>query len=190
MCFSWATLWKRCCYRVVFMTLIQTCTLTSFTMTSFEHKNFKFLRRKECKFIAQCCSPSRTDTLSLSSTATTWWKTTKIKVDREQVEWRWERDRPWSHCLASITTCFVLQIMIEGVKAGPSEEGDMAFDDVLLLDAQCSYSEHCDFESNMCSWSNIGSDQDDWFRRRGNSRGPPGPSVDHTTLTPFGQLYL
>lgn len=80
--------------------------------------------------------------------------------------------------------------MIEGEKAGPSDEGDMAFDDVLLLDAQCSYSEECDFETNMCSWSNVGSDEDDWFRRRGNSRGPPGPSVDHTTLTPFGQLHL
>lgn len=126
---------------------------------------------------------------------TTWWKTTSVNLCENKSwhitsEWRWERDRPWSHCLASTTTCFVLQIMIEGVKAGPSEEGDLAFDDVLLLDAQCSQSVHCDFETNMCSWSNVGSDEDDWFRRRGNSRGPPGPSVDHTTLTPFGQLYL
>ncbi|XP_075875933.1 MAM and LDL-receptor class A domain-containing protein 1 [Nelusetta ayraudi] len=81
------------------------------------------------------------------------------------------------------------RIIIEGVKAGPSEEGDMALDDVLLSDAACSFSEDCDFEINMCTWSNVGSDEHDWFRRRGNSRGPLGPSVDHTTHTPYGH-YL
>lgn len=66
----------------------------------------------------------------------------------------------------------------------------MALDDVLLSDAACSFSEDCDFEINMCTWSNVGSDEHDWFRRRGNSRGPLGPSVDHTTHTPHGQLYF
>uniref|UniRef100_A0A8C3G9E7 MAM domain-containing protein n=1 Tax=Cyclopterus lumpus TaxID=8103 RepID=A0A8C3G9E7_CYCLU len=76
------------------------------------------------------------------------------------------------------------QIVVEGVKAGPTQEGDMAFDDVRLTDTQCPPPGHCDFESNSCSWSNLGGgvDQGDWLRGRGASPNPStGPCVDHTT---------
>lgn len=84
---------------------------------------------------------------------------------------------------------FVFQIVVEGVKAAPTKEGDMAFDDVHLSDAQCPPPGHCDFESNMCSWSNLGRgvDQEDWLRGRGDSPNPnTGPSVDHTTNSTHG----
>lgn len=97
---------------------------------------------------------------------------------------------PWVEQNAvSIITCFASQIMVEGVKSGPTQEGDMAFDDVHLSDAQCPPHGHCDFESNMCSWSNVGNgvDQEDWLRGRGDSLNPnTGPSVDHTTNSSHG----
>lgn len=90
-------------------------------------------------------------------------------------------------------TRFVFQIVVEGVKAGPTQEGDMAFDDVQLTGAQCPPHGYCDFESNMCSWSNLGGgiDQGDWLRGRGASPNPnTGPSVDHTTNATHGWLYF
>ncbi|XP_063741754.1 MAM and LDL-receptor class A domain-containing protein 1 [Eleginops maclovinus] len=84
------------------------------------------------------------------------------------------------------------RIAVEGVKAGPTQEGDMAFDDVHLTDAQCPPPGHCDFEINTCSWSNLGGDVDqgDWLRGKGASAKPnTGPSVDHTTNSTHG-FYL
>ncbi|XP_047444387.1 MAM and LDL-receptor class A domain-containing protein 2 isoform X2 [Mugil cephalus] len=81
------------------------------------------------------------------------------------------------------------RIVVEGVKAGPTREGDMAFDDVRLTDAQCSPRGFCDFESTMCSWSNLGGDVDqgDWLRGSGASPNPnTGPSIDHTTNSTHG----
>ncbi|XP_062284207.1 MAM and LDL-receptor class A domain-containing protein 1 [Scomber scombrus] len=86
------------------------------------------------------------------------------------------------------------RIVVEGVKAGPSQEGDMAFDDVQLIDAQCPPRGYCDFESNMCSWSNLGGgiDQGDWLRGKGASPNHnTGPRVDHTTDSTHGYyLYV
>ncbi|KAM9349890.1 apical endosomal glycoprotein [Symphorus nematophorus] len=85
------------------------------------------------------------------------------------------------------------RIVVEGVKSGPTKEGDMAFDDVHLSD-HCPPPGYCDFEINMCSWSNLGGgvDQEDWLRGRGASQNPnTGPSVDHTTNSPYGYyLYV
>ncbi|KAK1879509.1 MAM and LDL-receptor class A domain containing protein 1 [Dissostichus eleginoides] len=86
------------------------------------------------------------------------------------------------------------RIVVEGVKSGPTQEGDLAFDDVHLTDAQCPPPGHCDFEINTCSWSNLGGDvdQEDWLRGRGASTNPStGPSVDHTTNSTHGYyLYV
>uniref|UniRef100_A0A3Q3KLB2 MAM domain-containing protein n=1 Tax=Mastacembelus armatus TaxID=205130 RepID=A0A3Q3KLB2_9TELE len=74
--------------------------------------------------------------------------------------------------------------------AGPTQEGDMAFDDVQLTDDHCPPFGFCDFESNMCSWSNLGAevDQGDWLHGRAASPNPnTGPSVDHTTNSTHGQ---
>lgn len=76
------------------------------------------------------------------------------------------------------------------MKAGPTQEGDMAFDDVQLTGAECPSLGFCDFEKGMCSWSNLGRsvDQGDWLRGRGASPTPnTGPSVDHTTNSKYGR---
>ncbi|XP_077378927.1 MAM and LDL-receptor class A domain-containing protein 1 isoform X1 [Festucalex cinctus] len=86
------------------------------------------------------------------------------------------------------------RLVVEGVKVGPTQEGDMAFDDVHLLDAKCPPHDTCDFELNMCSWSNVGGgvDQGDWLRGRGATSNPStGPNVDHTTNMTHGYyLYV
>ncbi|KAM8838449.1 MAM and LDL-receptor class A domain-containing protein 2 isoform 2-T2 [Synchiropus picturatus] len=84
------------------------------------------------------------------------------------------------------------RLVVEGVKSGPTQEGDMAFDDVRLTDTECPPAGHCDFESNMCGWRNLAGDVDqaDWLRGRGAST-TLGPSVDHTTNSSQGYyLYV
>ncbi|KAF7222228.1 MAM and LDL-receptor class A domain-containing protein 1-like [Nothobranchius furzeri] len=80
------------------------------------------------------------------------------------------------------------KIVVEGVKAGPAFEGGMAFDDVQLTDAQCPPHGFCDFESSLCSWSNLGGvDQGDWLHGTGDSSNPnTGPTFDHTTNSTHG----
>ncbi|XP_014854147.1 PREDICTED: MAM and LDL-receptor class A domain-containing protein 2-like [Poecilia mexicana] len=86
------------------------------------------------------------------------------------------------------------RIVVEGVKTGPTLEGDMAFDDVHLTDAQCPPHGFCDFESSFCSWSNLGGrvDQGDWLLGAGASPNPnTGPTVDHTTNSSNGHyIYV
>ncbi|XP_035993676.1 MAM and LDL-receptor class A domain-containing protein 1 [Fundulus heteroclitus] len=86
------------------------------------------------------------------------------------------------------------RIVVEGVKAGPTTEGDMAFDDVQLTEAQCPPHGVCDFENSFCSWTNLGDgvDQGDWLLGAGASPNPnTGPTVDHTTNSSSGHyIYV
>lgn len=68
----------------------------------------------------------------------------------------------------------------------------MAIDDVLVTDVPCPSVGHCDFEVNMCGWSNLyGVDDTDWLRGQGLNPNPnTGPSVDHTTNSSIGQRAL
>ncbi|CAL8279708.1 unnamed protein product [Lota lota] len=81
------------------------------------------------------------------------------------------------------------RIVVEGVKQGPTQNGDMAFDDVQVTDRPCTPPGHCDFESSLCDWSNLGGgvDQGGWLRGRGASPHPStGPNIDHTTNSDQG----
>ncbi|XP_078791082.1 MAM and LDL-receptor class A domain-containing protein 1 isoform X3 [Oryzias latipes] len=81
------------------------------------------------------------------------------------------------------------RVVVEGVKAGPTTDGDMAFDDVQLTDVVCPPHGFCDFESSFCGWTNLGGDVDqgDWLRGAGASPNPhTGPTVDHTTNSIHG----
>ncbi|XP_072296914.1 MAM and LDL-receptor class A domain-containing protein 2 [Eucyclogobius newberryi] len=74
-------------------------------------------------------------------------------------------------------------IVVEGVAGG------VAFDDVHLTEGHCPPGPgHCDFETGLCSWTNVGQmDQTDWLRGKG--AGPEsntGPPVDHTTNSSSG----
>ena len=51
----------------------------------------------------------------------------------------------------------------------------------------------CSFEKGMCSWSNVkrsNLDQFDWITGSGSSNRYKGPSVDHTSGTNTGILFV
>ncbi|KAK1787196.1 hypothetical protein P4O66_017048 [Electrophorus voltai] len=80
-------------------------------------------------------------------------------------------------------------IVIEGIM-GQGEQGSIAVDDILVSPHPCTGPGHCDFEVNMCSWSNLmEEDETDWLRNQGNSSTPStGPSIDHTTNSSRGNI--
>ncbi|MEQ2262193.1 hypothetical protein XENORESO_000720, partial [Xenotaenia resolanae] len=106
-----------------------------------------------------------------------------------------DQGRLWRFAQASLLPRIQpYRIVVEGVKAGPTMEGDMAFDDVQLTDAQCLPHGVCDFETSFCSWSNLGDgvDQGDWLLGAGASPNPnTGPTFDHTTNSSYGHyIYV
>ncbi|CAL9689269.1 unnamed protein product [Knipowitschia caucasica] len=79
------------------------------------------------------------------------------------------------------------RIVVEGIALGPSHNGGIAFDDVHLTDTHCPPPGHCDFETSLCSWTNVGQiDQTDWLRGTGAGPDSTGPPVDHTTNSSSG----
>ncbi|CAF0808194.1 unnamed protein product, partial [Brachionus calyciflorus] len=85
-------------------------------------------------------------------------------------------------------------IYFEGVK-GSTERGDISLDDISILDESCGPTNFCDFEEDLCSWTNAqnGYDDDfDWLRNTGDTASySTGPSVDATTGTDIGwYMYI
>ncbi|XP_076828203.1 MAM and LDL-receptor class A domain-containing protein 1-like [Brachyhypopomus gauderio] len=83
------------------------------------------------------------------------------------------------------------RIVVEGI-VGQGDQGSIAVDDVLVSPVSCTGPSHCDFEVDMCSWSNlIEEDDTDWLRNKGNSSAPStGPSTDHTTSSSGHYVYV
>ncbi|XP_057298293.1 MAM and LDL-receptor class A domain-containing protein 2-like isoform X2 [Hydractinia symbiolongicarpus] len=86
------------------------------------------------------------------------------------------------------------QIVFEGVR-GLSFSGDIAIDDIVLLEGYCPPPGDCSFEGGMCSWRNVKSsslDQFDWIMGSGSTPSIfTGPSKDHTTGTNAGKyMYI
>ncbi|XP_058879430.1 MAM and LDL-receptor class A domain-containing protein 1-like [Acipenser ruthenus] len=82
------------------------------------------------------------------------------------------------------------QIIFEGV-AGTGHEGDIAIDDLLLLNGPCPPDGFCDFETGLCGWLNVVTEDDiDWTWNSGiTPSSTHGPLVDHTTNSALGH-YL
>ena len=87
----------------------------------------------------------------------------------------------------TITSSSDYWLVFEGVR-GSSYEGDIAIDDVELLDNSCPPPGDCNFEKDMCTWLNVPkSDDFDWLRRSGSTPSSnTGPSTDHTTSSSVG----
>ena len=81
------------------------------------------------------------------------------------------------------------QIVFEGIR-GLSFRGDIAIDDVELMDNVCPPPGDCNFEAGSCTWTNVQSTDDfDWLRGSGSTPSfNTGPSVDHTTNTTGGKI--
>ena len=81
-------------------------------------------------------------------------------------------------------------LVFEGV-GGSGYQGDIAIDDVELLDNACPPPGDCNFEKGMCTWLNVPNNDDfDWLRGSGSTPSSyTGPSTDHTTNSSGGK-YL
>ncbi|CAB4007264.1 MAM and LDL-receptor class A domain-containing 2-like, partial [Paramuricea clavata] len=109
-----------------------------------------------------------------------WWRS----GDKSNI-WRIGRVSVWS-------STYDYQAVFEGV-VGRSFRGDIAIDDVKLLDGKCPPAGNCDFESDTCTWTNsLVGDTFDWRRNKGSTlSGSTGPSVDHTRQDSSGYyMYI
>lgn len=83
------------------------------------------------------------------------------------------------------------QIVFEAIK-GKTYLGDMAIDDITILDKACPPPGSCDFEEDSCTWTNVQSGDDfDWTRLNGATGSQlSGPSNDHTEGNLNGEAML
>ncbi|XP_033751998.1 MAM and LDL-receptor class A domain-containing protein 1-like [Pecten maximus] len=71
-------------------------------------------------------------------------------------------------------------VVFEAVR-GQGFKGDIAIDDVSMATGNCPAIGACNFDKNLCGWTNAKQDDFDWLRHRGRTAsGNTGPSVDHT----------
>ncbi|XP_077978860.1 MAM and LDL-receptor class A domain-containing protein 1-like [Glandiceps talaboti] len=99
----------------------------------------------------------------------------------------------WLEGQIDITTLNRFKVVFEGV-VGPSYQGDVAIDDVSIIDGDCPpsntppSSQLCTFESStICNYTQDNSDTFDWtWDNAGTPSSATGPSVDHTYGTTAG----
>ena len=89
---------------------------------------------------------------------------------------------------------FQFSLIFEGI-VGSSSSGDIALDDISVKYGSCPQSYFCDFETDMCGWTNAQNgvlDDFDWLRNTGGSNSLwTGPSVDATTDSAEGwYMYI
>ncbi|XP_055957693.1 MAM and LDL-receptor class A domain-containing protein 2 [Patella vulgata] len=84
------------------------------------------------------------------------------------------------------------QVVFEGV-VGNGYLGDIAIDDISVVDGACADQGECDFEKDFCTWRNqqVG-DNFDWIIGQGQtSSRTTGPITDHTVQSPKGHyVYI
>ena len=86
--------------------------------------------------------------------------------------------------------CFFFKIVFEGIR-GSGYRGDIAIDDVKMASGPCSTIGTCNFEKNLCGWTQRQDDMFDWLRRRGSTPSAgTGPTSDHTLGTSTGIFLI
>ncbi|XP_047662628.1 MAM and LDL-receptor class A domain-containing protein 1 isoform X2 [Tachysurus fulvidraco] len=118
----------------------------------------------------------------------------------------------WHPAQVEINPVGPFQIIVEGIR-GSNAQSDVAWDDVTIVDGKCISSVmpkpevpsptsgnmfvttsvcgmNCNFENNLCTWTQMLTDVFDWTRHNGpTSTALTGPSSDHTTGTGY-YLYI
>ncbi|XP_041460944.1 MAM and LDL-receptor class A domain-containing protein 2-like [Lytechinus variegatus] len=92
----------------------------------------------------------------------------------------------WKKAEKEITSDDPWMIIYEGI-IGESEYGDIAVDDIALYDGACPTQVECDFEMDLCSWTQDQTNPWQWQRNTGPTPTPStGPSYDHSTGSALG----
>ncbi|XP_030849653.1 MAM and LDL-receptor class A domain-containing protein 2 [Strongylocentrotus purpuratus] len=89
----------------------------------------------------------------------------------------------WRNGHYTFSTTANYELVIEGV-VGQSWYGDISIDDVSLSEGECPPTAECDFEIDLCDWTNVYNNDFDWSW--GSGSGGMGPAVDHSTNTATG----
>lgn len=95
-------------------------------------------------------------------------------------------------CLAVCLSLHPSQVLFEGVR-GSSYRGDIAIDDLKLMDGACPRPGYCDFENyDSCTWTNDQLEDDfDWTVGAGKTPSQKtGPGIDHTTGLGIGKYMF
>ncbi|KAK7473655.1 hypothetical protein BaRGS_00035133, partial [Batillaria attramentaria] len=87
----------------------------------------------------------------------------------------------WIQSEVTVSSLSSWEAVFEGV-VGTNYVSDIAIDDVSISPGSCGAAPgNCDFEKDMCTWSNTRGDQFDWLRSTGSTPSQyTGPSTDHT----------
>ncbi|XP_066300034.1 MAM and LDL-receptor class A domain-containing protein 1-like [Branchiostoma lanceolatum] len=102
-----------------------------------------------------------------------------------------EQGNLWTIARVTVSTTGDFQIVFEGIR-GSNYRGDIAVDDVALTDGPCQGAAgNCDFETDLCTWTNAQQGDDfDWVLNNGNTGSSgTGPDADHTLGSSQGQYY-
>ncbi|XP_069133150.1 MAM and LDL-receptor class A domain-containing protein 1-like [Argopecten irradians] len=93
--------------------------------------------------------------------------------------------------LLAYNKCHSIMVVFEAVR-GQGFKGDIAIDDVSLAAGNCPAIGACNFDKNLCGWTNAKQDDFDWLRHRGSTGSRnTGPSSDHTHSNSQGYyLYI
>ncbi|XP_047128245.1 MAM and LDL-receptor class A domain-containing protein 1 isoform X1 [Hydra vulgaris] len=97
----------------------------------------------------------------------------------------------WRPTRVTIKSFVSHSIIFEGI-TGPSYRGDIALDDVMISEGPCPDPGFCDFESDLCAYTNMPyGDQFDWQVGSGTTSSVlTGPTTDHSTGTALGQYIF
>ena len=96
----------------------------------------------------------------------------------------------WRKAQATIISVRSYRITFEGT-VGSGYHSDIAIDDIDVSIGACPTLGSCDFEKDLCTWTNANAgDNFDWERAQGKTISTgTGPPNDHTLRTPYG-TYL
>lgn len=98
----------------------------------------------------------------------------------------------WQKAQVTVFSVLPYQISFEGV-IGSGFKGDIAIDDIRIDDGACPAAGSCNFEKDLCDWTNSNAGDDfDWERAQGSTvTTGTGPQTDHTLNTAYGTyLYI
>ncbi|XP_025084901.1 MAM and LDL-receptor class A domain-containing protein 1-like [Pomacea canaliculata] len=98
----------------------------------------------------------------------------------------------WKQAKVTITIINNFQVIFEAV-VGSTVSGYIAIDDITITAGACQDAASCDFEEDLCLWTNAydGSDKFDWLRVQGSSSTQyVTPSADHTSGNSSGYFIF